>query len=306
MRPFPIATVRVLIALLVAVPGLVGPGRASAQSGVEDAIKQLTGENAKGYFQPMGDLLGADLNAGFFRSAAVQKRGFHLSFDIIAMGALVGDDQKTYMATAPAGFSPATFKTATIFGGTGTIVQDTGFPWASYRGSDGVFNTSIMPAAVPQITFGSVYGTDAIIRLVATPKIGEDIPSGVLWSLGARHSISQYFPTLLFDVAVAGVYSKMKVGDYIDFGGLIIGAHASKQFSVVTLYGGLAWEKSTVNLSYRSANPSEPVDVDIDLDGANSVRFMAGFQLTFGVFHLFADANLGSVTHFSGGFGFGN
>jgi hypothetical protein len=43
----------------------------------------------------------------------------------------------------------------------------------------------------------------------------------------------------------------------------------------------------------------------VSIDGANSFRFTLGAGLSLGVFHLFADANFGSVTQFSGGIGFG-
>jgi hypothetical protein len=246
------------------------------------------------------------MNAGYFRSAEIRKSGFHISFDIVGMGALVGDDQKSFTAAAPAGYSPGTFKTATIFGERGTTVTHQTVPGASYKVSDGVFNTSIMPLGVPQLTIGSVYGTDAVVRFVPIPEIEDDVPDVMLWAVGARHSLSQYFPTSPVDVAAGIFYSKFRVGDLIDFSGISIGAHASKRFSVLTLYGGLAWEKSSANLSYTHNDPTDPVSVNIDLDGANTFRALAGFQLTLGPFHLFADANVGAVTHFSGGFGFGN
>lgn len=77
-----------------------------AQSDVEKALQQYGAEQVKGYIQPIGDLFGANLNAGFFRGAAIEKAGFHIRLDIIGMASMVGDKQKMYNAPAPPGFTP--------------------------------------------------------------------------------------------------------------------------------------------------------------------------------------------------------
>ncbi len=89
----------------------------------------------------------------------------------------------------------------------------------------------------------------------------------------------------------------------MDAKGLSIGAQASKSFAALTLYGGIAWEKSTLDLTYTSTAISTTPLVDIELEGENTLHFTVGTGLTFAVFHLFADVSFGSVTNFSGGLG---
>jgi len=282
-------------------------GSLHAQSSLEDALKQYAATEVKGYIQPAGDLFGANLNAGLFHSAAVSPMGFHLKLEFIAMGSLVGDAQKTYTANAPAGFNPATFQTATVFGGKGAMVKDlaTGF---TYRGSDGVIVTTIVPLAVPQISIGDLFGTRLMVRLVATPKIGGDggdgFPSSTLWGIGVQHSVSQYLPSVPLDIAGHFFYNRFRVGDLINVSGISIGAEASKSISVLTFYGGFAWEQSTMNLKYTPSNATEPL-VDLTLDGANNFRFTLGLGLNLAFFSVFGDANFGSVTNFTAGIGFG-
>ncbi len=273
-----------------------------AQSDVEKALQQYGAEQVKGYIQPIGDLFGANLNAGFFRGASIEKAAFHIRLDIVGMASMVGDKQKTYTANAPTGFTPATFETATIFGGKGSVVTDQN-TLLTYRGSDGVFNTSFFPTAAPQLTIGDFFGTRAAIRFIATPEVG-GLPKATLWGIGAQHSVSQYLPVIPFDVAGHVFYSKFTFGDLIDVSALSIGVDASKSFSILTLYGGLAWEKSTMKIGYTSTG-ANPTSISVDLDGANSFRFMLGLDLGLGFFHLFGDANFGSVTNFSAGIGFG-
>jgi len=300
-------TLRVLgmLGLLVVPMLLFISSAAVAQSSIEDALKQLTGDNGKGYMQPFADDFGSNMNAGFYHSAAIPVLGFNIEFDIIAMGAMVTDDQKTFDAKTPDGFTPTTFKTATLFGGQGTEVFDQNDPAFSYRGPDGVINTTFIPLAVPQLTIGSVFGTQALIRYVPLPSYQDAFPKSTLLTFGVRHSVSQWLQMIPFDVSASLMFSSYKAGDLIDFKGTSFGAQASKDFSVLTVYGGLAYENTTLKLNYTYTGSPTPENVSIELNGANTFRVTAGLGLNLGIFKVFADANFGKVTHFSGGIGFG-
>ena len=294
-------TLQPTLVLLLLLSVFMLPMSASSQSELEKALQQYNATTVQGYIQPVADLFGANMQAGFYHSAAIP-RGVHFGLDLVAMGSLVSDGQKSYDVTLPPGFilAPgASRSSATIFGGKGTTFVDSrGF---STKGSDGIINTSIFPLAAPQLTIG-LYGTQLKLRLIATPSIGDGkFPSTTLLGLGARHDIGQYIPSCPLDVAEGVFYSSFRVGDIITFKGIAIGAQASKTISILTMYGGLAWEKSTLSLSYTSTDISANPLVDTSFDGANTFRFTLGVSL-FGF--LFVDANFGSVTNFSGGIGF--
>jgi hypothetical protein len=164
-------------------------------------------------------------------------------------------------------------------------------------------NTSLFPLGAPQITIGDIYGTRAIIRLVATPSM-KGFPSATLWGLGLQHSISQYVPAVPVDIAAHVFFSQFRFGDLVSFNGTSIGVEASKSLSILRVYGGLAWEKSSMELKYTPANATSPA-VDITMNGANNFRATVGLGLHIIFFSIFADANFGSVTNFSAGIGFG-
>jgi hypothetical protein len=303
MRPFRsvfgIIVIPLATAALTAVP-------ARAQSNLEDALKQYSGNTVKGYIQPLADLFGANMNAGWFSPGAVPKSGLHFRLSIIGMAAQVSDKQKSYTAPTPTGFSPTSFQTATIFGGTGTLVKNANDTSLQYRGSDGLINATLFPLAVPQVAIGGFAGTEAVVRFITTPSISSGkFPKTTLLGIGARHNISQYLGVVPLDLSVGVFYSSFKVGDIVDFHGLLISGQASKSFSLLTLYGGAAWEQSKMKLSYTSTDPQAPGSVSVTMDGANSFRFTAGAALKLAILRLFADANFGSVTNFSGGIGFG-
>lgn len=299
-------TARPLAALLCAAGFLVLllPSMSTSQTAVESALAAYGEENVKGYMQPFADLFGANLNSGYYRTAAVPVAGFHFEFDIIVMGAMVGDAEKKFNATAPSGFTPATFESATIFGDEGKVVTDSPTR-LTYRGADGVFNTTMMPMATPQIKVGSLYGTEFLGRFGYVPALGDNFESTTLWAIGARHNLNQWFGTLPLDLSAAVYYSSLSTGELMKFNGLMVGAQASKEFGILTVYGGLGYQSSTLTLKYESTVPSAPGNVEITLDGKNNFAFTAGAGLSFGIFKIFADINVGSVTNLSGGIGFG-
>jgi len=131
------------------------------------------------------------------------------------------------------------------------------------------------------------------------------IPVTKLWGVGANHSISQYIPDSPLDIAAGFFYDSFTMGDIINFKGMTANLHASKSIKILLLYGGVAWEKSTMNLTYNSSDTSVREEVNLDLTGSNTFRFTMGVGVSLGFLKIFADANFGSVTHYSGGIGFG-
>jgi hypothetical protein len=264
----------------------------------------MTADRAAGYFQPFADVVGANVNSGYYHSAAIPKAEVNIEFSIIAMGSAVGEDEESFQANTPAGFDPATFQTATIFGGPGALVTDpeTGL---QYAGSGGIISTSLFPHFVPQLKIGSLLGTEMIVRYIIIPE-SEDVPEVTQFGIGGRHSISQYFAEVPLDIAFGLFYNSFTAGDIIDYTGIAVGVQASKAWELFTVYGGLQWEESTMNLTYISEDPTvtNPA-INIDLTGANTFRFTAGGALTLGIIKFFVDANFGSITAFSGGIGIG-
>jgi hypothetical protein len=301
-RPLVIRT-RVLAAIF----GLCfGIGTASAQNPVEDAIKQLNSDNVRGYLQPFVNGFGANLNSGLYHSASIAEMGISVRFDIVAMGTMIGDAEKVFTAVAPptVPYAGSPVQTATIYGGQGTIISDPS--GVSYQFQNGEVKTSIIPLAVPQLTVGNFYGTQAVVRYAPIPSVG-NFPKVTLFGIGARHSISRYLPTVPVDLAVSAFYQKFDVGEIMSAHAVSLGAQASKSFSVLTLYGGMAYESSSMDLSYTYTGPGATPNtkVGVSIDGENSFRATAGFGLNLVILNLSADVNVGKVTVLSAAVGFG-
>lgn len=292
------------MSILFAVGNIAHP-----QSQFEVTIQQFSKEELIGYIQPLGDKFGANLNAGMFQSAAIPDDGFHFRIDAIAMASLVRDEDRTYNANLPSGFVPenGSRRTATIFGGRGTTFRDIN-SGLEYKGTDGLLNMNYFPLFVPQITIGTVLGTQASVRYISTPSLSSNnLPPTRLFGVGIRHSISRYITDSPLDITIGGFYSIFSVGDILEFTGTTVNLHLSKSFSLLTLYTGAAWEQSDMqaHYTYRASENAVPIPVTVALTGSNTFRVTTGLMIDLQAIRLFADANFGTVQHFSGGIGFG-
>lgn len=282
---------------------------ARSQSQFEVTIQQFSAEKLIGYIQPLGDVFGANLNAGMFHSAAIPNDGFHFRVDAIAMASLIRDEHRTYNASLPAGFVPqgGSTRTATIFGGRGTTFRDAN-SGLEYKGTDGLLNMNYFPLFVPQITIGTILGTQASVRYIATPSLSSNkLPPSRLFGAGIRHSISRYITDSPIDMSIGGFYSTFSVGDILEFSGTTVNLQISKSFSLFTLYSGAAWEQSEMQAqyTYRANENATPIPISVTLTGSNTFRVTTGLMIDLQAIRLFADANFGIVQHFSGGIGFG-
>lgn len=278
-----------------------------AQTDFEKAIRQYDGETIAGYMQPFADLFGANMQSGFYHSAEIPSEGFHISLHLIATGTFINDPRRSYQAPTPEGFSPLSFETATIVGGKGTIVPHATIPGFSFKGSDGIISSNLLSLVVPQLTIGSLFGTELSVRYVPMPKLGDGkFPSATLWGIGVRHSLSQYFTDSPAELAIGGFYNRFILGDYIDFRGYTASLQVSRKFAVFVLYGGLGYEVGRMELTYQTTDPQAPPAVDVILNSANSIRFTVGAAFDIQAMQLYADASFGAVTTLTIGIGFGN
>jgi hypothetical protein len=285
---------------------LLHAGPAQAQSAFEDVVRQYSATSITGYVQPLADVLVANLSSGYFFNAGIPKSKLGFGLEFIGIGTLVSDEMKTYVAKTPSGFNPTTFTTPTVFGGAATAVNHSTISGLSYRGSDGIVDASIFPTAVPQLRLGGIFGTEIVVRSFSSTMLSsaypsEDLPKLKMMGAGLRHSISQYFGAIPFDVAIGGSYNTLTLGDYVDMKGMTFGANIGKSLGIVSLLGGVESSGGTMNLSYTSTDPQIPGTVDVDLDAKRQIRFSAGGSLKLGFLSLMGSAGFGNVTTFTGG-----
>lgn len=293
-----------LRAAIVVIGVLFSSGFSVGQTDLEEAVKQLTSSNVRGYLQPFVDGFGANLNSGLVRSARIDEGGLSIKFEILGMGTLIGDAEKSYAAVPPAPFEQTPVRTATIFGGLGTVVNGPG--GVQYQFQNGQISADIMGLVTPQLTVGTLFGTQATVRYVPLPATN-DLPSVTLLGYGLRHSISRYIPNSPIDLSVGMFRQDLTVGGIFEADALSYGLQASKSVAMLTVYTGIQYESSTMNVDYLytgyGATPA--TRITMDMEGENRIRGTAGLGLSLAVLNLNADISFGKVTALSASLGFG-
>jgi len=124
---------------------------------------------------------------------------------------------------------------------------------------------------VPQVEFGSFYGTEVLLRLIPPVNLGKTFGMFSFWGVGLKHSISQYFnrgrKDRLFDMAIQGVYQGTNLQNTIGVTGAKLSAgasiyninlHLSKEFTDwFIVYSGLSWESINIDMKYVYYLPVE-------------------------------------------------
>lgn len=276
---------------------------AKAQNQFEDAIEQLESETVTGYLQPFLNGFGANLNSGFSGSAKLENK-LVIRLEAVGMATLIGTSEETFNATPPAPFAQQTVETATIFGDQGATVS--GPEGVQYKFQNGVFDLDYFPLAVPQLTLGNYYHSQLQVRFFGYTG-QEDVPDIQLLGFGIRHGLNQYFEELPLDLAAGLFYQQLEIGDIMKSTAYSITGMASKEFGVLSIYGGAQYEKTQLDLTYTRSGSADTdnAEVDLSFDADNTVRAFAGLNLDLRYIHLRADMNIGSVSVLSISLGFG-
>ncbi len=178
----------------------------------------------------------------------------------------------------------------------------------------GLLHTTVAPIPIPQIGLGSIFGTDIFIRFLPKIKIS-NYGSFQLLGYGIRHDVSQYIPLCPVDIAVQLGWQNLSIQD--STGSKVLKASAfaanlevSKTFAVVTVYGGLQTESSSVDINYSyqpQATPLDPnpkpIPISFNLKGKNNFREILGVNFGLGPLTINADYSFGPINVASAGFG---
>ncbi len=179
---------------------------------------------------------------------------------------------------------------------------------------EGLGKIPLAPLPVPQIGLGSIFGTDIFIRYLPKIKIG-DYGSVQLLGYGIRHDISQYIPFCPVDLALQLGWQNFSVSDsagnkVLKESAFAANVEVSKTFAIVTLYGGLQVESSSMDVNYNlvpaastvDPNP-QPIPISFSIKGKNNFRALLGVTLGLGPLTINGDYNIGAVNSVSAGIG---
>jgi len=162
----------------------------SAQK-ADAVISSYTGANASGYLQPLADVLTSTFNTGHIHKTSVDS-GFHLYLGVTAFSTWILDDKTRYFTgNTDVPFSPEQSARVPTILGPREIVTVNGLNGTSYTFPAGL-GIKAIALAVPQLTIGSIFGTEFNVRFFGY-DFGDDFGKLQFLGGGVRHDIGRYF-----------------------------------------------------------------------------------------------------------------
>ena len=289
---------------------------------------------AQNYVKPGIDGIGSNINSGFFNTAAVpfnksKPVQFNFNFSLRFFGSFFPSSSQsfnlTYIDSVDDGSGAlrevkySVTNAPTIIGSTKEAVAtgyftDNNQPAPDQTLIGGVVNTSVVPLFFPQFQFGTIYGTDAVIRFLPKVKVG-DFGSFDFFGFAVRHNLDHYFNKPPINFSIQAGYQINHIDDntdvrILDANDFFVNLQASKSFtSLFTLYGALQLEKYKGDLAYTyvqdANNPDNDIPISFSQIADDKFRFIIGGNLTVGYFNFNLDANISNRLTLTFGTGVG-
>ncbi len=253
---------------------------------IEQNLSSMTQENARGYLMPLMESYSSSTLRSTYHSAEINK-GFNIYIGMKAMMAFIPDESRSFFATTANGESSK--KTATVVGDRGNDTFPNGFNW------------HVVPVMIPQLQIGNILGTEFSFRYLPSTKFDDKIGDFNVIGGGITHSLSQYLPEIPVQFAIQGFFQKTKLGNIFETTGSAYNFLASSRFAGLTLYGGLGYEITDIDVQYNyyppeydpSHSTSQPGVISFTESIDDQFRATLGMSLRFIIFNLNADYSFG-------------
>lgn len=158
-----------------------------------------------------------------------------------------------------------------------------------------------LPLAVPQVTLGTVFGTQVAFRYLPEFDISPDLGKFKYTGFGIQHNPTMWFPfPIPINLSVGYFTQSLEVGKVFKTSASMFGIFASKRFGPGALniepYLGFSMESSNIDVQYDvvydTPTGSSPATIKYTLEGENSTRITIGATLKLALLGLSVDYSL--------------
>lgn len=163
-------------------------------------------------------------------------------------------------------------------------------------------NPGIFPTIAPQLSIGTVYGTQATLRYIPKMRYINELGKIEYIAGGIQHNPLVWFNNPLpVDFSLAFFLQKITIENLAKTTSTAFGLNVSKPIGgfIVgfTPYAGFLYEKTNMDVKYEYyIDPNlPPIVLDFEIEGANKARFILGFNITFVGLNIYADYNFSKV-----------
>lgn len=163
-----------------------------------------------------------------------------------------------------------------------------------------------LPLFAPQLTVGTIYGTNLTLRWLPEVETTEEIGSVKFFGFGIQHNPAVWLgASLPVDLSIGYFMQTLEVGSLFKARSQALGLNASKTFGWrflnLTPYGGVQVEGSSFDFAYDLVVDGEEIPIEFSLEGENKFRATAGVSLRLLALNINADYNLGKYSSYSFG-----
>jgi len=171
---------------------------------------------------------------------------------------------------------------------------------------------SILPHAAPQLSVGTVMGTQATLRYLPALEISSEIGELEYLGFGIQHNPLVWLPGHILipvNVSVGYFTQKLTVGDLFECTTSAFGVNVSRKFGAglgITPYAGFMLEKSEMTFTYDYLVEAAPGvvnenSIEFTMKGENKSRLIVGAALNLGLINIVADYNIAKHQNISAG-----
>ena len=157
-----------------------------------------------------------------------------------------------------------------------------------------------VPLVMPQFDLGLPFGLELMLRYIPTVSAG-DAGKFNYMGFGLRYDIDQWIPACPVDLAAHFMTQKMNFkskdnADIFSAKGTAFGVEASKKFFIVTIYGGLQLESSSLTLNdFQGYSPELGQQVTVpgfEVKGSDKSRFTVGVRFLLAIVNIQAEYSI--------------
>jgi len=170
---------------------------------------------------------------------------------------------------------------------------------------------NVLPLVSPQLTIGTVMGTQVTLRFLPSVQLNDDLGEFKYLGFGIQHNPGAWLAIPLpVDLAGSFYHQTLTIGELFESNTNSFGLNASKQFGFrmlnVTPYAGFMLEQSVMTVTYDLVTDSPgggqtTVPVKFDLTGENKSRLTLGLNLRLLLMNLNVDYNIGKYNSVTAG-----
>ena len=183
-----------------------------------------------------------------------------------------------------------------------------------FGGFQDLADLNFLPLAAPQVSIGTVYGTQATFRYLPSLTLNSDLGKLKYFGFGIQHNPAVWFNTPIpVDIAASFFTQSLKVGDLFDAKATAFGVNVGKRLGSgilnISPYAGFMFESATMEVTYTyivdTPAGQYTEKINFELEGENKSRFILGVSIRLLALNLNADYNFSKYDSFSAGLTFG-